>query len=214
MYLFWTRTKSNNVKESCRIFVSLSLSFFFNRVALSSFHLIKQMNHKRVLNIKSLKPETCYKHWSEDPPPWTQNNQINSTCSHCNGGGRYNATTHLSPFILPGCTAGKQQPSEAQSNWLRTSSAPAPQHWINHTNFSRTNPYFTSKTLVPFLSCSSASVCTLICVMKYLIPFTGKREGTSYLLPSERRGGGKACLEKMIHHFNHFWLSSLLTRFF
>ena len=152
------------------------------KVALLSVHAIERMNHRQVLNINVAR--NLFQALIRGPPPWTQNYQKKTTCTHCNGGGRYNATTHLSPFILPGCTAGKQQPSEAQSNWLRTGS----QHWINHANFTRTNPYFTRKTLVLFLSCSGASVCILICVMKYLIPFTGKREGTSYLLPTESRG--------------------------
>lgn len=67
----------------------------------------------------------------------------------CNGGGRQNTTT-LSPFLLLHCTETAAQWSTEQ---LHTSFASAPQHWTNHNNFTRTNPYLTSNTL---LSCPIA----------------------------------------------------------
>lgn len=63
-----------------------------------------------------------------------------------------------------------QRGNSSPARCKETGSAPAPQQWINHTNFTRTNPYFTSNTRPPLLSCSGASVRILICVMKYLIP--------------------------------------------
>lgn len=84
--------------------------------------------------------------------PFHENYHRKLPCGHCDGGGWQNTTTALSPFILLHHTQVKQQPSEAQSNFT-----PAlhqlPQHWINHTNFTRTNPYLTSNThwiLPPF----------------------------------------------------------------
>lgn len=64
----------------------------------------------------------------------------------CNGGERQNTTT-LSPFLLLHCTETAAQWSTEQ---LHTSFASAPQHWINHNNFTRTNPYLTSNTLLSY----------------------------------------------------------------
>lgn len=98
-----------------------------------------------------------------------------------------------------------QRGNSSPARCKETGSAPAPQQWINHTNFTRTNPYFTSNTRPPLLSCSGASVRILICVMKYLIPPRSggdqKKTGCLLLDKGGQRivvGSGKACVGKML----------------
>lgn len=61
-----------------------------------------------------------------------------------------------------------------------SSSFPA---WINHTNFTRTNPYVTRKMLVCVVRCGCPQDCIRIRVIKYFISFTERNKG-SFLFTS------------------------------
>lgn len=61
-----------------------------------------------------------------------------------------------------------------------SSSFPA---WINHTNFTRTNPYVTRKMLVCAVCCGCPQDCIRIRVIKYFISFTERNKG-SFLFTS------------------------------
>lgn len=128
------------------------------------------------------RPQICFKHWSEDA---IHEHKITRERQHAHiVMEKVSTPQHI--WLHSSCLVAQQE--TAAQRGAQQLTLHQLQHWINHTNFTRTNPYFTSKTLVPFLSCSRASVCILISVMKYLIPFTGKQEGTSCLLLTESRG--------------------------
>lgn len=106
-----------------------------------------------------------------------------STSLYSDGEGRYPIIAPIGPFIF--CLHSRETAARADTNQIALCNNL--QHWINHTNFTRTDRYFTSSSRVPFLSCSCPSATVLIYVMKYLISHTGATK--------RRLGGVYICLE-------------------
>ena len=92
-----------------------------------------------------------------------------STSPYSDVEGRYPIIGPIGPFIF--CLLSRESGAQEGTNQIALCKNSL--HWINHTSFTRTDLHFTSSSRVPFPSCSCASVCMLISVMKYLISHTG-----------------------------------------
>lgn len=106
-----------------------------------------------------------------------------STGPYSDGEGRYPIIAPIGPFIF--CLRSRETAAWEGTNQIALCNNS--QRWINHTNFTRTDRYFTSSSRVPFLSCSCPSACVLISVIKHLITHTGATKRTL--------GGVYICLE-------------------
>lgn len=95
-----------------------------------------------------------------------------STGLYNDGEGRYPVIAPIGPFIF--CLHSRETAAWEGKNQIPLCNNS--QHRINHTNFTRTDRYFTSSSRVPLLSCSCPSACALISVIYYLISHSGVRK--------------------------------------
>lgn len=118
--------------------------------------------------------------WQGLEDPFSEKRIIWVNQAYSDGKRRYPIIAPIGPFIF--CLHSGE--TEAREGANQISLCNNLRHWINHTNFTETDWYFTSNSHAHFLFCSCPCAGLLISVMEHLISHTGatKRLGGFFFL--------------------------------